>query len=133
MLRIKLIKSPIGHNVRNRATIQALGLRKISQAVEHEDTPTIRGMIHHVHPMIQVEEVEGTPAKRNNKGTGKKVTGGPRKAEAAAAPKPKPAPKPAAVKPAAKPAAKKAEPKAKAEEPKKAAPKKAAAPKKESK
>lgn len=67
MLRIKLIKSPIGHNWKNRATLTALGLRKISQVVEHDDTPSIRGLIHHVHPMLQVEEVEGTPTRRGGK------------------------------------------------------------------
>ncbi len=71
MLRIKLVKSPIGNNKRNRATVAALGLRKMHQVVEHNDTPTIRGMIHHVKHMLLVEEVEGqreqgpsTPAKK---------------------------------------------------------------------
>jgi large subunit ribosomal protein L30 len=95
MLRIKLMKSPIGHNTRNRATIQALGLRKIHQIVEHEDTPTIRGMIHHIHPLLKVEEVEGTPAKRNVKGVGKKRS----TPRAIVEPKPKSAPKPKAPKP----------------------------------
>lgn len=67
MLRIKLIKSTIAHTPRNRATIQALGLRKIRQVVEHEDTPTIRGMIQHVHPLIHVEVVEGSPSKKSEK------------------------------------------------------------------
>jgi large subunit ribosomal protein L30 len=129
MLRIKLIKSPIGHNWRNRATIQALGLRKINQVVEHDDTPSIRGLIHHIHPLLLVEEVEGTPAKRNgNKppmaaraaASGAPVAKkAPAKPKAEAAPAAKPAAaakpkaakaaeaKPAAAKKAAKPAAKK--------------------------
>ena len=100
MLRIKLLKSKIGHNPRNRATIEALGLRKPNQVVEHEDTPTIRGMIHHVHPLLQVEEVEGTPAKRSIKGIRRKRTGGEKPAVTAAAPKlaKKAAPKAKAVK-----------------------------------
>jgi len=57
MLRIKLVKSLIGNNPRNRATVAALGLRKMQQVVEHEDTPSIRGMIHHVKHMLVVEEV----------------------------------------------------------------------------
>lgn len=61
MLRIKLVKSPIGNVPRNRATVAALGLRKINQTVEHNDSPMIRGMIHKVKHMIVVEEVEGTP------------------------------------------------------------------------
>lgn len=101
MLRIKLIKSPIAHTPRNRATIQALGLRKVHQVVEHDDTPTIRGMIQHVHPLLHVEVVEGSPTKKSVKPAAKP------KAEAAA-PKPKAEKAPAAAKPAAKkPAAKK--------------------------
>jgi large subunit ribosomal protein L30 len=65
MLRIKLVKSPIGNNTRNRATVTALGLRKVNHTVEHQDTPTIRGMIHHVKHMLLVEEVEGNPTKSN--------------------------------------------------------------------
>ena len=57
MLRIKLVKSPIGNNKRNRATVQALGLRNVQQVVEHTDNPSIRGMIHHVKHMLLVEEV----------------------------------------------------------------------------
>ncbi len=60
MLRIKLAKSPIGNNKRNRATVQALGLRHVQHVVEHEDNPTIRGMIHHVKHMLVVEEVADT-------------------------------------------------------------------------
>jgi len=56
MLHIKLIKSTVGHNPRNRATVKALGLRKISHTVYHEDTPTIRGMIHHVKFLLEVKE-----------------------------------------------------------------------------
>ena len=61
MLRIKLVKSPIGNTPRNRGTVAALGLRKINQVAEHADTPTIRGMIHHVKHLLEVTEAEGTP------------------------------------------------------------------------
>jgi len=62
MLRIKLVKSPIGNNKRNRATVQALGLRGVQQVVEHADNPSIRGMIHHVKHMLLVEEIpDATP------------------------------------------------------------------------
>ncbi len=54
MLRIKLIKSPIGQNPKNRATVQALGFRKISQEIEKEDTPSVRGMVHAIHHMVQM-------------------------------------------------------------------------------
>lgn len=61
MLRIKLVKSPIGNVPRNRATVAALGLRKVNQVVEHTDSPMIRGMVHKVKHMLEVTEVEGTP------------------------------------------------------------------------
>lgn len=61
MLRIKLVKSPIGNVPRNRATIAALGLRKVNQVAEHSDTPMIRGMVHKVKHLLEVTEVEGTP------------------------------------------------------------------------
>lgn len=56
MLRIKLIKSIIGHTKKNRAVVQSLGLRKVRQVVEHEDCPSIRGMIHRVKNLLEVEE-----------------------------------------------------------------------------
>jgi large subunit ribosomal protein L30 len=56
MLRIKLVRSPIAANWRNRATIQALGLRKINQTVEHEDNSSIRGMVQHVRDFLLVED-----------------------------------------------------------------------------
>ena len=56
MLRIKLVKSPIGHNPRLQATIQALGLRKVNSVVEHDDNPSIRGQIHHVKELLLVED-----------------------------------------------------------------------------
>lgn len=58
MLSIKLVKSPIANNTRNRRTVQALGLRKIRQVVEHDDCPSIRGMIRKVQHMIEVTEIE---------------------------------------------------------------------------
>lgn len=61
MLRIKLVKSPIGNVPRNRATVAALGLRRVNQVVEHNDSPMIRGMVHKVKHMLEVTEVEGTP------------------------------------------------------------------------
>ncbi len=60
MLRIKLIRSVVGHNWRNRATIQALGLKKMHQVVEKEDTQSIRGMITRVRNMLLVETEDGS-------------------------------------------------------------------------
>ncbi|MCQ2243042.1 MAG: 50S ribosomal protein L30 [Bacteroidaceae bacterium] len=53
-IKIKQIKSKIGAPKDQKATLQALGLRKISQVVEKEDTPVIRGMILKVHHLVEV-------------------------------------------------------------------------------
>jgi large subunit ribosomal protein L30 len=55
-IRVKLIRSKIGKTPKQRKTIEALGLRKIGQVVEKEDTPQIRGMINVVSHMVEVEE-----------------------------------------------------------------------------
>lgn len=55
-LKIKLVKSPIGKVKKHKLTIKALGLRKLNQVVEKEDTPQIRGMIKKVSYMLEVEE-----------------------------------------------------------------------------
>ena len=57
-LNITLKQSMIGRNQRQRATVKALGLRKIGQTVTHDDTPQIRGMIHKVEHLVKVEKVE---------------------------------------------------------------------------
>jgi large subunit ribosomal protein L30 len=56
MLKITLVRSPIGAKPKHRATIEALGLKKIRATVEHKDNAAIRGMIHHVKHLIKVEE-----------------------------------------------------------------------------
>lgn len=53
-IKIKQIKSKIGAPVDQKRTLQALGLTKISQVVELEDNPTIRGMIRKVHHLVSV-------------------------------------------------------------------------------
>lgn len=61
MLRVKLVRSPIGYDKTQKATVRALGLRRMNQTVEKEDTPAIRGMINKVAHMLHVEEIgEGT-------------------------------------------------------------------------
>ena len=57
-LRIQYVKSSIGYNVRQKRTVRALGLRRLGDVVEQEDCPVIRGMIHKVDHLVQVEEVE---------------------------------------------------------------------------
>jgi large subunit ribosomal protein L30 len=58
MLRIKLVKSPIGYSKRQRGTLQALGLRRMYSSVVQADTPAIRGMVAKVDHLVEVEEVE---------------------------------------------------------------------------
>ena len=55
-IKIKLVKSIIGKPENHKKTIQALGLKKIGQVVEKNDTPQIRGMIHQVDYMVDVVE-----------------------------------------------------------------------------
>jgi len=57
-LRIKYVKSAIGYNIRQKRTIRALGLRHLGDIIEQDDTPVIRGMIHKVQHLVQVEEVK---------------------------------------------------------------------------
>ncbi|GAB6959366.1 50S ribosomal protein L30 [Prevotella aurantiaca JCM 15754] len=53
-IKVKQIKSRINAPKDQKATLLALGLRKISQVVEVEDTPSIRGMIKKVHHLVSV-------------------------------------------------------------------------------
>lgn len=55
-IKIKQTKSRIGAPVDQKRTLQALGLHKISQTVEVEDNPSIRGMIRKVHHLVTVVE-----------------------------------------------------------------------------
>lgn len=57
-LRITLRKSPIGFSQDQKDTVAALGLRKREQSVEHEETPSVRGMIRKVAHLVDVEELE---------------------------------------------------------------------------
>ena len=55
-IKIKQIKSRIGAPIDQKRTLLALGLRKISQVVEVEDSPSIRGMGRKVHHLVNVIE-----------------------------------------------------------------------------
>ena len=54
-LKVTLVKSLIGLSPTQKATVKALGLRRMHQTVEHDDTPTIRGMIQAVPFCLEVE------------------------------------------------------------------------------
>ena len=56
-LKITLVKSPIGAIPKQRATVEALGLRKLNKTVEMSDNDAVRGMIWHVRHLVKVEEV----------------------------------------------------------------------------
>ena len=53
-IKVKQIKSRINAPKDQKATLLALGLRKISQVVEVEDTPSIRGMMRRVHHLVSL-------------------------------------------------------------------------------
>ncbi|HEX8101320.1 MAG TPA: 50S ribosomal protein L30 [Solirubrobacteraceae bacterium] len=55
-LVVKQVKSANGTTKPQRATLRSLGLRKIGQTVEREDSPQLRGMVHAVRHLITVEE-----------------------------------------------------------------------------
>ena len=57
MLKITLTRSIYGIKENQRATIKALGLKKIGQSVEQKDEPQIRGMINVVNHLVKVEEI----------------------------------------------------------------------------
>ena len=56
VIKVKWVKSGIGYSARQKNTVRALGLRRLGQTVEHEDTPVIRGMIDKVSHLVKVEE-----------------------------------------------------------------------------
>jgi large subunit ribosomal protein L30 len=55
-LKVTLVKSIIGLSPKQEGTVRALGLRHIRQMIEHEDSPTVRGMINAVTFCLEVEE-----------------------------------------------------------------------------
>ena len=55
-LKVTLVKSIIGLSPKQEGTVKALGLRRIRQMVDHEDSPTVRGMINAVPFCLKVEE-----------------------------------------------------------------------------
>ncbi|MBF0218811.1 MAG: 50S ribosomal protein L30 [Gammaproteobacteria bacterium] len=55
-IKVKLVKSIIGRQPSHRACVAGLGLRKINQISEVEDTPAVRGMINRVCYMVKVVE-----------------------------------------------------------------------------
>ncbi len=56
-LKITLVRSLIGEKPKTRATVESLGLGRIDSAVEHEDNPSIRGMVFRAKHLLKVEEI----------------------------------------------------------------------------
>ena len=57
-IKIKQVRSKIDRPRRQKRTLEALGLKKINQVVEHENTPQILGMVNAIKHLIEVEEVK---------------------------------------------------------------------------
>ena len=58
MLKVTQVKSRINRKKDHKATLDALGITRMHQTVYHEDTPSIRGMLHKVEYMVNVEVVD---------------------------------------------------------------------------
>ena len=54
-LKITLVKSTIGFGKKQAAVVEGLGLRRIRHTIEVPDTPSIRGMMHKVRHLIEVQ------------------------------------------------------------------------------
>ncbi len=67
-LKITLTRSPIGYEKSQRATAEALGLRRLNQTVVQEDSPSIRGMVFKISHLVAIESAgqEAAVAAENN-------------------------------------------------------------------
>ena len=55
-VKVRWVRSGIGFDRKQRATLRGLGLRRLNQIVELEDTPPVRGMINAVNHLVVVVE-----------------------------------------------------------------------------
>jgi large subunit ribosomal protein L30 len=58
-LRVTYVKSSTGYSQRQKSTVRALGLKRLGDCVQHEDTPVIRGMLAKVEHLVRAEEIRG--------------------------------------------------------------------------
>ena len=58
-LKITQTRSAIGQTAKHRGTLRALGLRRIGQTVEHDDSPQLQGMLRMVSWLVRVEKKDG--------------------------------------------------------------------------
>jgi len=56
LLHVTLVRSPIGYTKDQKATVKALGLRRMHQTVEHHDTPALRGMLNKIIHLLEIAE-----------------------------------------------------------------------------
>ncbi len=57
VIRVTLVHSAVGFSKEHKATVRALGFKRLHQTVEHVDSPTLRGMLYKVAHLVVVEEV----------------------------------------------------------------------------
>jgi len=57
-IRVRQVKSGIGYSKSQRATLVGLGIRRMNQVVELEDTPSVRGMVNKVSHLVRIESGE---------------------------------------------------------------------------
>ncbi len=55
-VKVTLVKSPIGFKDNQEVVVRSLGLRRIRHTVELKDSPAVRGMIHKVRHLVEVQE-----------------------------------------------------------------------------
>ena len=55
-IRVTLVRSAIGYPKDQKATVKALGLRRLHQSVDQVDNPAVRGMIQKIIHLVQIEE-----------------------------------------------------------------------------
>ena len=66
-LKITLTRSLIGRPATQRATVKALGLKKLNSVVEFADSEAVRGQIHKVEHLVTVEEIQDYSLRRCSK------------------------------------------------------------------
>ena len=57
-VRVTQVRSKIGQSQRHRGTLRALGLGRIGRSAEHEESPTLAGMLRKVRHLVRVEEIK---------------------------------------------------------------------------
>lgn len=63
MIKIKLVKSPIGYNKKQKAILNGLGLSRLNQVRELQDTPCIRGMVFKVKHLVEADPADAAQRK----------------------------------------------------------------------